>query len=681
MSLPQPPSAPSTAQRLPMTFEFTKRKRWADLLVNELADAMIFVLSTNCKVLYSGAAVTEILGWRDVDLVDNDFIDLTKTDIPSKAASMSLCKDVIMGNIAPPPREILFEIAGSPHFVEDELPCKCFFAIAKPYPSRNTTMQTSFMEAKMENERLQQRLAHLKASINTEPSRHGNSTTFDMPLVSTRALVPPNHTGNLVASSYDASYYSTGPSSGVFPSTASAPNDTDSEDIFRKKRLKKSTGADQYVCITCGRTNSPEWRKGPLGPKTLCNACGLRWAKQTASPIAFLLLRITSKDHRNKMSPAVFDIAQAPITAHTFNANRDQLAVSLNSNDAQIFSLSGKEWVATETLSEHDKLITSIDWAPYSNRIVTASQDRNAYVWQQAPDPLTGAVVWKPTLVVLRLNRAATHVRWSPKEDKFAVASGARTVAICSFDTENNWWVAKHLKKPIRSTVLSVDWHPNNVLLAAGSADMKARVFSAYIKEVDERPAPTVWGSKLPFNTICGEYSSPTGGWVHGVAFSPSGDLLAFASHDSSISIVYPGGPILHHIKIATLPRSRFSGSQEGWQLVGTLDDSKSSAGARSGFNSPVGRLNSSAFNTFRDADSRGQMSPGGAGGAQDSKLMTIHQNTITSVRAFEMVGERVTKVSTTGVDGNLVIWNTDEVSPLSASSGLASRLGGMHIR
>jgi actin related protein 2/3 complex, subunit 1A/1B len=62
-----------------------------------------------------------------------------------------------------------------------------------------------------------------------------------------------------------------------------------------------------------------------------------------------------------------------------------------------------------------------------------------------------------------------------------------RAIAICSFDPDNNWWVAKQLKKPIRSTVLSVDWHPNNVLLAAGSADMKARVFSAYIKDVDKR--------------------------------------------------------------------------------------------------------------------------------------------------------------------------------------------------
>ena len=155
------------------------------------------------------------------------------------------------------------------------------------------------------------------------------------------------------------------------------------------------------------------------------------------------------------------------------------------------------------TVPQHDKAITSIDWAPNSNRIVTASQDRNAYVWSQSPDPLTGRTVWKPTLVLLRVNRAATFVRWSPNEDKFAVASGARcaslvlttrcadlvrrAIAVCSFDPENNWWVARQLKKPIRSTVLSLDWHPNNVLLAAGGADMKARVLSAYIKDVDKR--------------------------------------------------------------------------------------------------------------------------------------------------------------------------------------------------
>lgn len=85
--------------------------------------------------------------------------------------------------------------------------------------------------------------------------------------------------------------------------------------------------------------------------------------------------------------------------------------------------------------------------------------------------------MWKPTLVLLRLNRAATFVRWSPLENKFACGSSARAIAVCSFDEEGDWWVSKHLKKPIRSTILSVDWHPNNVLLAAGGADARVSHF------------------------------------------------------------------------------------------------------------------------------------------------------------------------------------------------------------
>ena len=152
------------------------------------------------------------------------------------------------------------------------------------------------------------------------------------------------------------------------------------------------------------------------------------------------------------------------------------MAVCENTNQAQIYNTS--TWKVEQTLTEHDKLITSIDFAPQSNRIVTCSQDRNAYVWNPSQDGTT----WKPTLVLLRINRSATQVRWSPTETKFAVASGARTIAVCSFDEESDWWVAKHIKKPLRSTVLSLDWHPNGVLLAAGSADMKARVFSAFLK-------------------------------------------------------------------------------------------------------------------------------------------------------------------------------------------------------
>merc|ERR1711936_852986 len=86
--------------------------------------------------------------------------------------------------------------------------------------------------------------------------------------------------------------------------------------------------------------------------------------------------------------------------------------------------------------------------APNTNRIVTCSSDRNAYVWVQGQDGQ-----WKYTLVLLRINRAATCVRWSPDENKFAVGSGAKIISVCYYEKDNDWWVAKHIKKPLKSTV------------------------------------------------------------------------------------------------------------------------------------------------------------------------------------------------------------------------------------
>uniref|UniRef100_A0A8C6RJW6 Actin-related protein 2/3 complex subunit n=1 Tax=Nannospalax galili TaxID=1026970 RepID=A0A8C6RJW6_NANGA len=203
-----------------------------------------------------------------------------------------------------------------------------------------------------------------------------------------------------------------------------------------------------------------------------------------------------------------------PITCHTWNRDRTQIALNPNNHKVHIYKNSS-QWVKAHELKEHNRHITGIDWAP---------KNRNAYVWSQKDG------VWKPTLVILRINHAATFVKRSLLKNKVAVGSGARLISVCYFD--------KHFKKPIRSTVLSLDWHPNNVLLAAGSCDFKGRAFSAYIKEVDEKPASTPWGSKMPFGQLMPEFGgSGTGSWVHGVSFSASGSPLAWVSHDSTMSV------------------------------------------------------------------------------------------------------------------------------------------------
>lgn len=152
-------------------------------------------------------------------------------------------------------------------------------------------------------------------------------------------------------------------------------------------------------------------------------------------------------------------------------------------------------------------LSSGIDWAPNTNRIVTCAADRNAYVWTQGSDGK-----WRPTLVLLRINRAATCVKWSPKENKFAAGSGARLISVCYFESENDWWVSKHIKKPIRSTITSLDWHPNNVVLVAGSADFKVRVFSAYIRDIEELPDAVPWGSKMSLGQLLTEFSNSSTG-------------------------------------------------------------------------------------------------------------------------------------------------------------------------
>ena len=364
-------------------------------------------------------------------------------------------------------------------------------------------------------------------------------------------------------------------------------------------------------------------------------------------------------------SPEVHHLFHAPIADHSFSADRNSLAVT-RANNVELYSKQGNQFRLQDELRGHDKLITGVDIAPNSGRIVTCSQDRNAYVWEPSQSG-----EWKPTLVLLRINRAATCVRWAPNESKFAVGSGARIIAVCYFEEENDWWVSKHLKKPLRSTVTSVAWHPNSVLLAAGSTDSHARVFSSFIKGNDARPEPSAWGERLPFNTVCGEYLNGTSGWVHSVAFSPSGNALAFASHDSSVTVVYPSAPeqppaAVISISTQLLPFAdllwvseseivcagydceayRFNGSESGWQQTGSVEKA---AGAGKGGE----QHEESARNMFRAMDLRGR-----AGGNEVTKLPTVHQNSINKLRSYAESGGQVTKISTAGVDGRVVVWD-----------------------
>jgi len=240
-----------------------------------------------------------------------------------------------------------------------------------------------------------------------------------------------------------------------------------------------------------------------------------------------------------------------PVSCHSWNQNRSKVAVSLNDSDVQILSARGRK---EAVLTGHDMRVTSIDWAPQSGLIVTCGEDRNAYVWHP---PATGNGEWKPSLVVLRINRAATFVKWSPHENKFAVASGANCISVCHFEKDNDWWLSKHVKKNIKSTVTSLDWHPDNMLLAAGTSKFAVHVFAAQVKEAGDKVPPTSpWYKKSPiFGDCLAGVRQLKMGWVHDVAFNGDGTMLAWVSHSSTVSVMNAlNNQEVCHYKMSELP-------------------------------------------------------------------------------------------------------------------------------
>lgn len=105
--------------------------------------------------------------------------------------------------------------------------------------------------------------------------------------------------------------------------------------------------------------------------------------------------------------------------------------------------------------------------------------DRNVYVWTCQSNN------WKPTLVALNFSKAVSCVSWSPAGDKFAAGTADGSIAVAYYDAENDWWIGKLAKQPLKHTVTSLCWHPDNRKLLAGCVDGQVQVVSGYIKSVD----------------------------------------------------------------------------------------------------------------------------------------------------------------------------------------------------
>jgi len=65
----------------------------------------------------------------------------------------------------------------------------------------------------------------------------------------------------------------------IIPSRLQTMEETGAWTPKPRTKKKKPDLEQEFLCKECGTTDSPEWRKGPHGLKTLCNACGCEYLR------------------------------------------------------------------------------------------------------------------------------------------------------------------------------------------------------------------------------------------------------------------------------------------------------------------------------------------------------------------------------------------------------------------
>lgn len=230
--------------------------------------------------------------------------------------------------------------------------------------------------------------------------------------------------------------------------------------------------------------------------------------------------------------------------------------------------------------------------------------------------------------------------------------------------------------KKHKSTVIDIAWHPSSQLIATASSDFKCRIFSTYIEQRTQAGPIPIFGdiSSYGFGKRITEFES-SNGWVESVAWTPSGDGLAFAGHDSSISFVrFAEGqpPVCYSLKQRSLPYTvvtflsndvlvaaghgfapeiyQMDNASNKWQLLGCADAKETKTAGKS----KAGAFESSRA-MWRNIEHQGkEKSKGG------DEIKTLHHNVITGINVYGDT-HRLSSFdafSTTGTDGRLVLWD-----------------------
>lgn len=157
--------------------DFTKRRNWSQRVLEELKD-FLHILTPDGRMIYVSPSGKSLTGYNHDDLIGKFIVDFIHPD-DSGVFVREFNESIASGH---PLRFFyrfrkadntytIFESHGHPHLTSEAAMfgpnnaagfCRGFFMMARPYPTKNANLLDSFLEHKIENERLTKRIADLR---------------------------------------------------------------------------------------------------------------------------------------------------------------------------------------------------------------------------------------------------------------------------------------------------------------------------------------------------------------------------------------------------------------------------------------------------------------------------------------------------------------------------------------
>jgi PAS domain S-box-containing protein len=176
-SVATPSTTASQSQASNTLTEFTKRRNWPAKVVEELKD-FLQILDAHGRIKYASPSVTSVTGYQPEEIVERFLKEIIHPDDVGTFTS-EMNESIASGS---PLRMFyrlrkkdgtyaIFETVGHAHIASAKFApnpenktafCQAVFIMSRPYPTKNAQLLDSFLEHKIENERLRRRIAELR---------------------------------------------------------------------------------------------------------------------------------------------------------------------------------------------------------------------------------------------------------------------------------------------------------------------------------------------------------------------------------------------------------------------------------------------------------------------------------------------------------------------------------------